>query len=231
MQLQLPSHLDARARTTLKDIMSHRERHHGSSLHNDTAPQRKSLINTYTKSQSQFNRTEMGCAPRGCKDHSLPNKKTITQTHTQTHRHTHKSLQHHRNHKHTGVTLRKVTHRSITLTSKETHRYGRHSYPCHHIFLTQTEVRIPRLPVCYARGQSHRRRVGQGRAQRLVRAGRGGQTTPRYCHPHTQETEAGMAWAQTGGWTPSPHGRSLHRSRELGPERIRGQRPGTDPRL
>ena len=121
MQLQLRSHLDARARTTLKDIMSHRERHHGSSLHNDTAPQRKSLINTYTKSQSQFNRTEMGCAPRRCKDHSLPNKKTITQTHTQTHRHTHKSLHHHRNHKHIGVTLRKVTHRSITHLHQKKH--------------------------------------------------------------------------------------------------------------
>lgn len=171
----------------------------------------------------------MGCAPRGCKDHSLPNKKTITQKHTQTHRHTHKSLHHHRNHKHTGATLRKVTHRSITHLYQKKHT---ETVRTHIPVITSSDTdRGPHPSPSSVRGQRHGRRAGQGRAQRLVRAGRGSQTTPRYCHPHTQETEAGMAWAQTGGWTPGPHGRSLHRSRELGPARIRGQRPGTDPRL
>ena len=82
MQLQSPSHLDARIHTTLKDIMPHREQHHGSSLHNDTAPQRNSLINTYTKSQS-LSSTEPKWGV-----HLGDAKTTPSQTKRQSHRHT-----------------------------------------------------------------------------------------------------------------------------------------------
>lgn len=53
-------------------------------------------------------------------------------------------------------------------------------------------------------------------------AGRGCGPSPRYCHPHTQRPSlapggAGLAWAQTGDWTPRHPSRCLRTSGELGP--------------
>lgn len=113
-RLQSPSHPDARTSTTLKDITQHRKRHHGSSPHNDTAPQRsreeQPREHTYKILVTQFNRTKMGYALRGAKT-TLSQTKTRSYRHTE--RHAHKSRHYHRIHKH-RVSLRKVTRRSIT---------------------------------------------------------------------------------------------------------------------
>lgn len=113
----------------------------------------------------------------------------------------------------------------VSATSKETHRDSTHSYPCHHILRTQTEARIPRL-LCATSVDSAIGGGGEASPAPSAEgcAVRGGQTTPRHCHPHTQETEAGMAWAQAEAG-PGPHGRSLHRSR-TGASEDKGRRPG-----